>query len=792
MKRFWIECTADFAQQVTEVLKTCGSDAEICFAPGTYVVTEPFRLERWNHDLTFKADGEVRFVGSLALKNWKSIEGLPEAERFIPEVRDKIQVCDLEEAGIAAARPLESRGYAHYITTGHSELFADGEPLMLAQYPKATPFSSKEGFTTISGVVNPQVDCWGTEMGELEDGFYCTDPRLKNWKLDQNVRVFGYWMYDWANSCEQLEQYDPADGKIVMKAPYGVYGYHSGQRIRFYNVMEEVLEPGDYCIDFETNRVYLYPKEGVTELRLGMLNQPFFFLDHCENITFEGLTFEMTCASGIEAEFTEKLHIDGCCFYNMGNYAVTVMEGHDPLIENCTIHDCGDGGVLIFGGNRCTLEPIRGTVNNNHIYNIAKWTKCYQPAIYLIGVGLSAKHNLLHDCPHTAIMYWGNEITIEDNEIYRAVLETGDAGAIYTGNDFTFRGNSVSHNYIHHLGGVGFGSMGIYNDDSVSGTKMYNNYLEELTRGIMLGGGRSFQVKNNVFVKCDPAISFDCRSADPHPARVNGTKTLAKSRFYRIERYPHADRTTRRNQEMIDLHHGEWVSAMDSEYIRRYPELKDIDDLFRYQRGNEVYIPGQATIQNNVFISKLKFRYTYDEHTKKIYDRGEEVPATRMMRAYVNDFSRDILRTISGRIGELNLISNYQAKPEDFEDPDWSDLRVKRGSEAERYGYVDADFASIGLQESRRRRNPARVNMTVQFVPGDPTVRVGLRNRKDEPVEGNLLFKVSEDVKLETNQIAFELAGGEEKFYEVPVLAAGEDAVIDVHSNVPGVRPARS
>ena len=94
--------------------------------------------------------------------------------------------------------------------------------------------------------------------------------------------------------------------------------------------------------------------------------------------------------------------------------------------------------------------------------------------------------------------------------------------------------------------------------------------------------------------------------------------------------------------------------------------------------------------------------------------------------------------------------------------------------------------------EIARQVNPARVNMTVQFIAGDKTVRIGLRNRKDTPVSGNLLLSASKDVELETNQIAFELAGGEERFYEAAVYAAGEDAIIDVHSDVPGVRPARS
>ena len=64
----------------------------------------------------------------------------------------------------------------------------------------------------------------------------------------------------------------------------------------------------------------------------------------------------------------------------------------------------------------------------------------------------------------------GNDHVIEFNEIHHVALETGDVGAIYTGRDYTYRGNRIRHNFIHDTGGVGMGSMGVYMDDCVSGT----------------------------------------------------------------------------------------------------------------------------------------------------------------------------------------------------------------------------------------------------------------------------------------------------------------------------------
>ena len=98
-------------------------------------------------------------------------------------------------------------------------------------------------------------------------------------------------------------------------------------------------------------------------------------------------------------------------------------------------------------------------------------------------------HNLIHDAPHNAILFWGNDFLIENNEIYRVCLETGDAGAIYTGRDYTYRGNVIRRNFIHHMGGVGMGTMAIYMDDCVSGTHIAENTLWRCQTAVVLGGG---------------------------------------------------------------------------------------------------------------------------------------------------------------------------------------------------------------------------------------------------------------------------------------------------------------
>lgn len=70
---------------------------------------------------------------------------------------------------------------------------------------------------------------------------------------------------------------------------------------------------------------------------------------------------------------------------------------------------------------------------------------------------------------------------IEFNEIHDVVLESSDAGVIYSGCNWTFRGNVVRHNFIHHIPhGPGLGTVGVYLDDCASSTEISGNVFFDM------------------------------------------------------------------------------------------------------------------------------------------------------------------------------------------------------------------------------------------------------------------------------------------------------------------------
>ena len=717
------------ADLLLRMVEECGDGAEIIFEAGNYYFPSPenaVKLDGITKKIIFKAMDGARFIGGKSISGASLVSG-DVKERFFPEAGGKVFCIDLKKIGVTDAGEFISRGFGRPITPSHSEIFADGVPLNLSRYPKS-------GYLGITGYAEEEVNEWSQKVGKLDKGFFYDSERPQKWAEADDILVHGYWSWDWANSYETIAKIDKEAGKITTKKPYGLYAFKPGQRFNFYNVLEEVTEPGDYYIDRKDMMLYFIPfdREKLPgEILISLLKNPIWNVNNCQNLSFEGLSIEATCGGGIAVLNSKNINISECTLHNIGNYPVTIDKSKDITVENCDIYDCGDGGVSVSCGNRATLEPGNIRIDNNHIYRIAKWTRTYQTAVNASCVGISITNNLIHDCPHTGILFWGNEMHIKNNEIYSTLLETGDAGAIYTGRDYTFRGNIVSGNYIHHLGSsVGMGTMGIYNDDCVSGTLMEGNIFFEVSRAIFLGGGRDFQVRRNLFVDCYPSIEIDGRGTSKHDVWRKMVDELMRGRFYNIK---DGDTT---------------VSAMSEPYISRYPTLKDIDDFY----SKNLPVPPSAAIENNVYCSKRKLEFTWDCEP-----------------------------------GDFAVNKNKAIDRDYFEDCGIGFFNIKDSTDAELYGFRRSDMFACGLDEKRRKNNPPRV-LTGLSCDGDSLI-YRYKNFSNQAVNATIVL-YSDEITLAPFEIKIDKNG--EGAVRIPFdKNITESVTIDARSDIAGVRPCR-
>jgi hypothetical protein len=557
------ERARDAVRQIRKHGKLTKSGVTVWLRGGDYIQTNALELTAADSGtsespIVWRAykDEPVRLLGGRTLTGFTPVSDATVLARLDEKARGHILELNLRALGITDFGEMKSRGFGRSEVTAHCELFFDHRPMTLARWPNEGEFARIAGYPAASD----HKDEHGGKLGELPGGFLYAGDRPRRWQDTSDLWVHGYWAYDWANSYEKVAALDVEQRLVKTAAPHGLYGFRKDQRFYFLNLLEELDQPGEWFLDRKTGMLYFWPPELSDELNgrarlssqvgkdafhrvpeiiqpksgtrrnaslpkqlskkeilLSLLTQPLLKLTSVSNVTFRGFALEGTRGSAVEIHGGASNRIAGCLIRNAGDSGVVIEGGAGHGVVSCDIFDTGDGGVSLTGGDRQTLTPAGHFVENCHFQRQGRWSKCYVPAVAMTGVGLRASHNLIHDHPHCAILYWGNDHVIEFNEIHHIALETGDVGAIYTGRDYTFRGNRIRHNFIHHTGGVGMGSMGVYMDDCVSGTEVFGNVFYKVHWAMFIGGGRDHRVENNLFVDCDPAVRADGRGLEKSP-----------------------------------------------------------------------------------------------------------------------------------------------------------------------------------------------------------------------------------------------------------------------------------
>lgn len=440
----------------------------------------------------------VRLLGGKQITNWQKVTDPSVLNRLDESVRDKIWQADLKALGIADFGSPAGGGL---------ELFFNDQPMTLARYPN-------EGFLHIVDVVEYDGHQIHGIKGSRKGRFYYEGDRPRRWLGEKDAWLHGYWFWDWSDQRHRIKSIDPEKGIIEVEPPYHYYGYRKGQWFYAYNILSELDAPGEWYLDRETGTLYFYPPSDIHKGEAIVSVLPTLVtMKEVSHVRWEGFVMEALRGDVVTVSGGTEVRIAGCVVRNSGGCAVQIGGGTNHWVISCDIYGMGKGGIVLSGGDRKTLTPANHLAENNHIHHYGRWYRMYTPAIALNGVGNKARHNLIHDAPHQAIAFSGNDHLIEFNEIHHVCLESNDAGAIYSGRDWTWRGTVIRYNFFHHINGFqGRGCMGVYLDDMLCGTTVYGNIFCKVTRAAFIGGGRDNIVENNIFVECDPAVHVDARA----------------------------------------------------------------------------------------------------------------------------------------------------------------------------------------------------------------------------------------------------------------------------------------
>jgi len=543
-----------------EVIKQRQKDKEVgikvFFSEGVYYGIKELKLTEElsgteNNPVIFSGDGKVIFHGGIQLngKHFRICTQKKILDRLPEESRGKVWVIDLKKEGITDYGVLKQHGFGTVPEPAPLELFINGEQQILARYPNSGMLKIGKIYDKGSVPRNGDYSNRGAEFGFEYD-------RINRWKSAKDIWLYGKFSYGYNDDNLQVKSIDwnKKTIKVVQPHLYGVYssfydeegkplekpspfrGYYA------YNLLEEIDRPGEYFLDRETGKLYIYPATPLADAKIevSLKEYPFFSLENASNIKIEGITF--TCSRGL-AVYLKNSHditIGNCTFSNLGTVAVSMgkpyrnnvktynLDGSPSLnqadpgdfrnitIQNCLVFNTGTGGFCVDGGGRKNLISGNNLVYNCEFYGTDRINHTYSPAVSLSGVGNTVRNCYFHDLRHQAISFMGNNHIIEYCRFDHVCTDADDSGAVYTGRDPSSRGTEIRYNYFSNIEPENKESSmcGIYFDDGSGGMIIRNNFFYKVGNpghfmsfgAIHLHGGHDNIVKDNIFMDCKVAV----------------------------------------------------------------------------------------------------------------------------------------------------------------------------------------------------------------------------------------------------------------------------------------------
>ncbi len=573
-----------------------GERVEIVLAPGDYIETEGFALDA--------QDGGTSAAAPVV---WRAAEH--GTARVVGAHRiPKTAFTPVSDAAILARIPEEARGKVWQADV--SAFFPRGVPAMKDEFEGTPPppvLFLNHGFGTLARWPNREYALFSNRVDRgsivrmtpggarifTPGAFVCPHPRAKRWNFAEGVWMNGYWTHDWHNHSVRAASYGMENGtndviRIAANIPFGILGETWGRKERrffAFNIIDELDMPGEWFLDRKTNTLYFHPPRGglsdKDEVLLASSGAPLVkSATAISHVRFEGIVFEYSYGTGVALSGND-IRLEGCRILCCAMGGVS-LHGDANIMRRCEVAHTGKAGVTAGGGDRKTLRRADSLFERNHIHDFARFQRTHVAGFDVDGCGLTFRANVIHDAPNSAVFYGGNEHLFEYNNVYDVLLETGDAGAYYSGKDWTSQGNVLRFNYTHDLGSEGAmaNTMGFYFDDCDCGDEVYGNIFHNVARGIMIGGGREHPVRNNIFSHCLVGMSIDNRGMRwpqwNRPDKGWGLEEKAKAFSYT---------------------NGTWAA--------RYPRLADI---MNDHPREPLYNP----VENNIFIDCTRWLVAFE------------------------------------------------------------------------------------------------------------------------------------------------------------------------------------
>ncbi len=463
---------------------------------------------------------ETVITGASRIEGFFPVSDAAIARRLPEESRARVWACDLKKNGIGKGwGKLSPRfgcgGEAVPHNQAWPEVYYNGVPLSLTRWPL-------EGYTRVGEVHKGERT--KEHVGPYQTpGVFAVDESadLNKWQasIDSgDVWTSGMWAWLWNCSILPVVRVDVEERTLThgLPAPMGI---RSGKPFYFFNILEELSQPGQYYVDREGGMLYLIPPEGETEpgeavVHLTIASQPFIRALQASHVILRNLTVEYNQADAVIVEGGDGVVLDRCRIGRLGGTAVIIQGGTNHCMVNCHLQLLGARGVVIKAGDRTTLTAGNCLIENCRIHDFARINRAYAAAVLLEGCGNRIRHCEIFNSPHHGVRVEGDNHLVELCSFHHLVLEFDDEAPLEMFGNPYYRGNRFRWNCFHHVGGgqTREGQAGIRLDDYISGVEIVGNLFHGVGSGTMgaiqLHGGKDTRVTGNLFIECQAMVSF--------------------------------------------------------------------------------------------------------------------------------------------------------------------------------------------------------------------------------------------------------------------------------------------
>jgi hypothetical protein len=491
------------------------------------------------------------------------------------------------------------------------EIYVDGERYEPAGWPDwptvAAPGDTNGGWTVITSFPDMGTRSGTGSVGDAGKRFKVEKPRggtfgyegdrPSRWTNAKSVLLHGFWCFDWAESKIPVKSINAESNTITLayQHSYGVRkGNPSPRRWRAMNLLEELDRPGECFVDMETSRIYIMPRRPLSvasRVTITWAQRSIVSIRGAHDFAVADMELFGSWTHAVYAMGVTNAVFDGLAVHGVRLRGFDMHKAQNTTVSACDVHDVGNGGVYVDGGDRRTLTRGENVVEDCLVRSFSKNRLTSAYAIHMAGCGNTARHNEMFDAPHQAASLYGNDNLFEYNVVSNVLQCTDDAGAYYTGRNPSCRGNMLRYNLFADIGSNrGHGNAAVYFDDGDGGNEVFGCVFRRCGapgRGsfgtVFCHGGYSNVVRNCLFIDCE---------------RPLGSSPWKQKRW---EEFLKEGYMVSRIKKEVDIE--------SPTFLARYPELNG-------------YLPGQAddlrwnAAFDNVFVNAreiMKGRWTTNE-----------------------------------------------------------------------------------------------------------------------------------------------------------------------------------